>query len=195
MATAQAHRGPNIARNLPVRGRDSRKTALPTYLGCAEIEQNLDSLPIMVRRFFVYWRDIRGSADVPRRRDFYPLDIPRHLSGIMLLDVEHNAPKGRFDFRYRVVGEKETEARRHNPTGRLVEDGYYGPSKEEALGDYETVRSTGMPFYKPVRFLNDRKVQVDEHSLIVPFSKDGRTPHQLLVYSEKRESAAADRGA
>lgn len=143
--------------------------------------------PESVRRLYDYWAASRKGRRMPRRADFDPVDVPKHLPGLILIDVEGVRPDGVGVYRYRVVGEWEVRSRGHNPTGRLVEDGYYATSLEIALAAYDHVREACTPLYEPMEFVNERGVRVSEYSILLPYSEDGEAVSQILVYSEKRE--------
>ncbi len=141
-----------------------------------------------VRQLFDYWDACRAGRSMPSREDFDPIDLPRLMPGMILVDVEGERPDGSGIFRYRLVGSDEVEARRHNPTGKLIEDGYYASSLDSALGAYEFVRSRGIPLYDPLDFVDRRGRRVQESSILLPFSEDGVTVSQILVYSERLRS-------
>ena len=152
--------------------------------------ESSDELPaetcVRVRSIVDYWFAHRGGRAMPTRADFNPMDLPRHLPGVILVGIEGTKPDGTGVYRYRVVGEEEVRNRGHNPTGRLLEDGFYAESLESALADYEAVRRSGRPFYAPVAFLDDKDRRILEDSVLLPFSEDGETVSQILVYSERR---------
>lgn len=133
-----------------------------------------------------YWLEIRAGRSMPRRVDFDPMAIRGQLSGVILLDVLNDAPTGVGRFRYRVVGDKEVSNRGHNPTGGLVEDGFYAGTLEQALRDYIRICEVCAPLYAPLKFMNDDGLRVDEYSVLLPFSEDGARVSQILVYSERR---------
>ncbi len=139
-----------------------------------------------VRAIVGYWFARRGDSAIPTRGDFNPMDLPRHLPGMILVGVEGTRPDGTGVYRYRVVGEEEVRNRGHNPTGRLIEEGFYAESLESALSDYDAVRRSGQPLYAPVAFLDDKGRRTLEDSVLLPFSEDGATVTQILVYSERR---------
>ena len=147
----------------------------------------LNETSALVRELFYYWDRCRHAAAMPRRADFDPMQMPRQLPGIMLVNVEGVDEAGIGVFRYRLVGSNEVENRRHDPTGKLVGEGYFGPSLEEAIADYERVRTTRTFLYKPLNFLAHGYKDIDEYSILLPFSEDGETVSQILVYSERRE--------
>lgn len=124
---------------------------------------------------------------MPRREDFDPMALPRLLTGIMLIDVEGVDGAGVGIYRYRLVGETEVENRGYNPTGQLVQQGYFGPSQEDAIRSYETVRRSCSFLYEPLRFLAHGYKDIDEFSILLPFTEDGETVSQILVYSELRK--------
>lgn len=144
----------------------------------------LDGAGMQVRKIHAYWLDRRGTRLMPRRADFDPVDLPRHLPGLLLIDVGFETPGGKARYRYRVVGDWEVNARGHNPTGKLVDDGFHAESREMALAAYDRVCASRVPMYERLDFLNDRNLHIREQLIILPFSEDGGTVSQLLVYSE-----------
>lgn len=146
----------------------------------------LDLASKRVREIYRYWNEIRAGRPMPRRADFDPVDIPGHLPGILLIDVVGLREGGGGAYRYRVVGEWEVASRRHNPTGCLVHEGFYGPSLESVLGEYDFVLAHCAPLYAPLDFQDDYGRWIEEYSILFPFSEDGATVSQILVYSERR---------
>lgn len=147
----------------------------------------LEQSSTAIRSFYHYWCDIRGDRAMPRRADFDPMDIPGHLPGILLVDVEGVNEEGIGQFRYRVAGDLEITARGFNPMGKRVEDGTFQGSKKRAISNYETVRRSAAPLYKPITYLNAHHLMIDEYVLFLPFSEDGETVSQILVFAERLE--------
>ena len=123
---------------------------------------------------------------MPRRCDIDPLDFPRHLPGILLVDVEGEDANGCGIFRYRVVGTAEVELRGHDPTGRLVQDGFFGPSLDDVVKCYELVRRRQTFLYDPIAYWTPDGRWADEQTCFLPLSEDGLVVSQILVYSIKR---------
>lgn len=146
----------------------------------------LEETSDLIREIFHYWNNRRGTRAMPSRRDFDPVDLPAHLPGILLIDVEGVDEAGVGRYRYRVVGTAEVANRGHDPTGKPVVEGYFGPSKVDVLGDYEAVRLAHTFLYEPIQFVTEDHRTVDEYSIVLPFSEDGRTVSQILVFSERR---------
>lgn len=146
----------------------------------------LKNCPEKVAALFRYWDTARGDAPMPRRSSIRPEDITGHLPGVLLVDVEGVDEHSVGVFRYRVVGTAEVALRDHDPTGKLVQDGFFGPSKEDVLACYESVRRQRTFLYDPLEYTTPAGKWRDEHSLFLPLSEDGQTVSQILVYSERR---------
>jgi hypothetical protein len=151
----------------------------------------LDETSERVRQIFHYWDGLRDGRAMPTRRGFNPMDLPRHLPGLLLIDVEGVQDDGDGNtvgiYRYRVVGSEEVANRGHDPTGKLVVDGYFAGSLEDALQSYEIVRRSKSFLYEPMQFVTDDHLTIDEYSILLPFSEDDETVNQILVYSERRK--------
>ncbi|WPZ34857.1 PAS domain-containing protein [Thalassobaculum sp. OXR-137] len=154
-------------------------------LGAGTPDELPASVVSAIRTLLTYWNDKRGTRAMPSRADFDPMDVPRLLPRLLLIDVEGVRSDGAGIFRYRVVGGTEVANRGHNPTGRLVEEGFYAESLENALAHYEAVRQSKCPIYDRVTFLDDRSRPVHEDTILLPFSEDGTTVSQILVYSQQ----------
>jgi len=139
-----------------------------------------------------YWRRIRGEKTMPRRRDFDPIDVPRHLPGITLVDVLNQDPNGCSRFRYRVVGDWEIHNRGRNPTGLFIEEGFFSTSADRAVRDYLKVCERQTPVFYPRDFVSEQGIPINEFCLFLPFSEDGNTVSQVLVYSERRQKFLPD---
>ena len=146
----------------------------------------LEDTSFLIREIFEYWTRIRGTRPMPRRRDFDPVDVPAHLPGILLIDIEGVDENGVGRYRYRVVGTAEVASRGHDPTGKMVVEGFFGPSLDSILDSYEVVRRSGTFLYEPLHFLTEDSRTVDEYSILLPFSEDGEAVSQILVFSERR---------
>lgn len=153
-----------------------------TAYGNSEIITTLAFLDVCdehVRQLFAYWNERRGSRDMPLRTEIDPADFPRHLPGILLIDVRWEP----LDFHYRVVGTREVEARGFNPTGKPVVGNWFGSDEERVLSNYRYVATKVSYLYDYDPFMTkDGHFLVDE-SLFLPLSFDGARVDQILVYS------------
>ncbi|HEY7690028.1 MAG TPA: PAS domain-containing protein [Dongiaceae bacterium] len=150
--------------------------------GSSEIITTLAFLDVCdehVRELFAYWDLRRNGRVMPLRRNIDPADFPRHLPGILLVDVQWEP----LDFVYRVVGTREAEARGFNPTGKPVAGNWFGSSEERVLSNYRYVATKASFLYDYDPFItDDSHFQVDE-SLFLPLSLTGDRVDQVLVYS------------
>jgi len=131
------------------------------------------------RAMYDYWERLRGDRKLPYRSDFDPSHIKPYLPGIMLIDVIGEPP----DFIYRLVGTREVESRGYNPTGRRVAEAYFARSAEDALSNYRFVAKEKAVLYdcEPVAIPGNR--YVGDESLFLPFTLDGDSVGQIMVYS------------
>lgn len=149
--------------------------------------QFLANAPTGIQTLVTYWDALRGDRLMPTRREFDPLHIPKHLPGVLFIQVEGIDGQGLGIYRYRVVGSNEVESRGHNPTGKLVDEGFFYTSLEGAKAQYEAVRLGKACSYVLSDFVTDDFRPVNETSVLVPFgTEDGVVTH-ILVYSERVE--------
>ncbi len=146
----------------------------------------LESCPARIAELFHYWDGLRGARRMPRRADFQPEAVVRHLPGILLIDVEGLDDQGVGIYRYRVVGTEEVRLRGHDPTGKLVQEGFFWSSAEEAVACYETIRKSRSYLYEVAEFVTPERRWRSEYAIILPFSEDRQNVSQILVYSLAR---------
>ena len=140
-----------------------------------------------VREIFHYWDRLRKGTALPDISSFDPTDLPSHLPGMILVEFEGLGPDGIGIYRYRVVGSAEVANRGFDPTDKLVQEGYFDSSLEDALSSYESVRKSRSFLYEPLEFISKAYVPIDEYSISLPLSRDGENVSHILVYSERRQ--------
>ncbi|WP_282609262.1 PAS domain-containing protein [Pelagibius sp. Alg239-R121] len=148
----------------------------------------LANCPEQIADLFRYWDKQRGDRLMPQRGDIRPEDFVAHLPGILLVDVEGTNPEGLGNFRYRVVGTDEVWLRGFDPTGKRVEDGFFGPSLEDVVETYEFVRRERTFIYDPLEYETPNGRWRNESTIFLPLSEDGESVSQILVYSIKRDT-------
>lgn len=126
-----------------------------------------------------YWRSKSRDGRLPRRADFDPVDIPRLLSHLTLVDVVDDARR----YVYRLVGTKEVEIRGRDPTGRSVIDGFLGPSVEDALSWYDRTVSERAPQYDNRPFVSTDGRWFGDATIFLPMSDDGARINLILVFA------------
>jgi hypothetical protein len=139
----------------------------------AWLEQASDN----IRQLYRYWRSKCRGTDLPRRADIDPIDIPKLLPYLTIVEV---VPDDRR-FVYRLVGTQEVEIRGNDPTGKSVAEAYYGPSVEDAHSFYSQAAETGRPVYDNSPFTGADGRYTDDELLFLPLSEDGTTVSRILV--------------
>ena len=126
-----------------------------------------------------YWRHKTGGKSMPRRADIDPIDIPKLLPDVMLVDV---LPSGRY--RYRLIGTGNTEAQGVHVTGRYLDEVLPGPEyKPHVLKLYDECVNTRRPLYSECLFLAPHDGRPERHTkvLFLPLSEDNLKVSQVLV--------------
>jgi hypothetical protein len=132
-----------------------------------------------LREAYEYWRKKAGARALPGRSDIDPVEIPRLLPHIMLVDV-----LGASLYRYRLVGTEIATAMGVNATGRLVhemlrEDGY----RAYVLDLYDTVVRERRALYTENVFLTARHGVTERNTkrIMLPLSSDGEIVNMVLT--------------
>jgi hypothetical protein len=131
-----------------------------------------------------YWLAKCGNRSMPARADIDPVEMPRQLlPGISIVDVVADERR----YVYRLVGTEDVEVRGHDPTGKSVLEGFFGPSPEDALDCYDKVVETRAPLLDPTPFTAPSGKWINEETLFLPLSDDGENVNKILVFSYSRD--------
>lgn len=130
-----------------------------------------------LQRIYEYWSVRRGARLMPARGDIDPIDLKELLPLLILIDVV----PGPRRYVYRLVGTHEVEMRGSDPTGKAVDEAYYGESAESTIHYLDRVVGTRQPvlyrgIYQPLRTRMQR-----EDVLFLPLSSDGETVNMIMV--------------
>jgi hypothetical protein len=128
---------------------------------------------------YEYWRRKCGNRPMPSRKDLDPAEIPpRLLPCISIVDVVPDERR----YVYRLVGTADVQVRGHDPTGKSVGEGFFGPSLEDALSCYDRVVATKAPVLDPVPFTATNGRYATEETMFLPLSDDGITVNKVMVF-------------
>ena len=132
-----------------------------------------------VRAINRYWDSKRKGRLMPSRADLDPLDIPRFLPDISLVDVVPDERK----YVYRLIGTNEAAMRGRDPTGLPVGEGYFGTSKDSVFLNYDGVTQSRAPRLDrdPSHTSDNRFIQ--HESIFLPLSDDGQRVNMILVFT------------
>ncbi|HJR23012.1 MAG TPA: PAS domain-containing protein [Dongiaceae bacterium] len=131
-----------------------------------------------IKQMYGYWRSKCEGDHLPPRRAIDPVEIPRFLPHITIVEVVPDARR----YVYRLVGTKEVEIRGRDPTGKSVLEGFFGPSLDDALSCYDTVVRTGLPHYDDTPYITPDGRFSDDETLFLPLSEDGEHISRILVF-------------
>lgn len=132
-----------------------------------------------VKAIYRYWVLKHQGDRLPRRADIDPLEFPRLLPHITMVEVVPDERR----YVYRLVGTKDVEIRGQDPTGKSVLDGFFGPSVEDALHCYDTVVTTRRPHYDDEPYVTLDRRYSDDETLFLPLSDDGENVNRILVFA------------
>lgn len=126
-----------------------------------------------------YWKGKKGDRVAPARADIDPVDIPRLLPRIMLVDVERT-DSGEAEFRYRLSGTGIRSVHGYDATGLRPRD-----LTPEAYGKlihahYRAAVEARQPLAHVIVMITNKK-QRSYARLILPLSEDGETINMLMT--------------
>jgi hypothetical protein len=115
---------------------------------------------------------------MPQRADLDPIDIPKLLPHVMLIEVHGDR------YRYRLVGTANAQEHGMNATGRYLDEVLPGPEyKAHVLRLYDECVRERRPLYSESLFLSVSGGGIERHTkvLFMPLSQDGRTVNLVFV--------------
>lgn len=131
---------------------------------------------------FDYWLGKKSGPEIPLRSAIDPVEIPRLLPHLMLLDVLSEP----LDFRYRLIGEGiQANITRgfRGKTHRQLEGKGPGSLVWEGL---RKVVETGIPRYGRAPYVGPETTVTQFFDLLLPLSEDGASVSQILIVTEFR---------
>jgi hypothetical protein len=126
-----------------------------------------------------YWRRKCAGRAMPARADIDPVEIPKLLAHVMLVDV-----LGPGRYRYRLIGTGNATEHGINATGLELKDVLTGPEyRAHVLALYDECVAARRPLYSESLFLSSQGQMVERHTkvLFLPLSEDGETVSIVLV--------------
>tara|TARA_R110002167_G_scaffold244516_5_gene450021 strand:- start:232 stop:720 length:489 start_codon:yes stop_codon:yes gene_type:complete len=146
-----------------------------------ELDPDLNVVSPLLLNGLEIWRQARGMAAMPARRDFDPVRLPLELlPHILLVDVEY-LPEPRF--RWRLIGTYITDMIGRDSTGRYWDEIY----DANVLAAISKGPRWVLEHRRPIRSLGTAPVHGRAHrrseNLDMPLSSDGEKVDMLLVIS------------
>jgi hypothetical protein len=128
---------------------------------------------------YLYWRGKAAGRAMPSRADIDPIDIPKLLPDVMLVE---RLDDGRY--RYRLIGTENARAHGANATGRSLDEVLPGPDySAHVLALYNECVKTRRALYSECLFFSPARHEPERHTkvLFMPLSSDGDTVNMIFV--------------
>lgn len=130
------------------------------------------------RDLYAWYTAIAEKNVLPSRADFDPLDFPRALPHLMLLDVERSPPR----YRMRLVGTLIVDASGNDSTGKYLGQDHGG---EIALERAATVVANRSPTFESELPMEWSPMNYKKYSVLrLPLSADGEHIDMLIYCLE-----------
>ena len=126
-----------------------------------------------------YWRGKAAGRAMPSRADIDPVEIPRLLPDVMLVE---RVDGGRY--RYRLIGTENARAHGVNATGRFLDEVLPGPDYgAHVLALYDECVQTRRALYSECLFFSPARHEAERHTkvLFMPLSADGEAVNMIFV--------------
>jgi hypothetical protein len=129
----------------------------------------------ILRRFFEYYLEKRGTRAFPARRDLDPVDFPYALGDITLVDVRYEPLK----FHFRLDGSRHVQRFGFDLTGRPLDDFPYPEMRDAIFESYREVVEAREPrrYHRDLES-GDRWFRYE--TLLLPLSDDGQSINMLI---------------
>ena len=130
-----------------------------------------------LKQLYAYWDGRRNGRTMPSRADIDPLDIPRLLPFVVLVDVL-NDPR---DYQYRLVGTDVTESIGVDFTGTRLSESNSKKVFERIWVDYDRAADEHQPVYTEDRVAWQGREFLRYKRIALPLSDDGEQVNMLLL--------------
>jgi hypothetical protein len=123
-------------------------------------------------QLYEYWRRVTpDGAVLPGRQHIDPLDIPKLLDNVWLLDVVDGCR-----FRMRLIGGAPLRVGIYGKVGDYLDQFFEGRIEHPALGDFHFVVAERKPvWFRGGAFMRHRSEMAELERLFVPLAADGAT--------------------
>ncbi len=133
----------------------------------------------LVAEMAAYWRSIHPASGLPGRQHFDPVDIPKLLANIRLVDVHDSPPR----FVARLVGTKLVDLHGFDYTGQWLDDAYENfEGSGTQLGLLKVLSSHRPDWRRGQPLLSEGKDYAQIERLNLPFASDGKTVDMVLSF-------------
>ncbi|PHQ70453.1 MAG: hypothetical protein COB93_05505 [Sneathiella sp.] len=124
-----------------------------------------------------YWKQIKKGQLMPLRQNFNPVDVPKCLRHIVLVDVQDGDPK----YYIRLAGSSINPMYMKPITGKYIEELSSGKDRADILAQYNHTVEHLIPTYMTGVKNTHVGNSVSYERIILPITSDGREADKLLV--------------
>lgn len=135
------------------------------------------SLDGKLRELRVYWLSKKPESSLPGRRDIDPLDIPRLMPYVALVDILRDP----LDYRYRLTGTKFVEMIGHDRTGMRAREVFTGHLLDETVALIGRLVESRAPLAFEGRLFWIDKAYYRFQTVILPLATDGKTVDMAIM--------------
>lgn len=133
-----------------------------------------------LRDIYDYWVSISPAGGLPARKDLDPLDIPKLLPFIYMLDVHYDPLR----YKVRLVGTGIIRKTGRESTGEWFDKVVPNFERSKAKTHLDTCVERAAPVFRRDEFqLDATNKKVIAERLYLPFANDSKTPDMLLNYA------------
>lgn len=142
-----------------------------------EMLTDFSGLPAHLRQLLHYWCGKRKPGAIPSRKDIDPIEIPRLMPYVALVDVLRDP----LDYRYRLAGTKLVEMTGYDRTGLRMRE-FFTP---QAVAATEVLLTRLIATREPLAF-KGKMFWIDEdyrhfEALVLPLAADGQTVDMAIM--------------
>lgn len=137
---------------------------------------------------YSYWHSKKAGGRLPRRVDIDPVEIPRLMPHVVLLDVRREPET---DFKYRLIGTYVAENLYNDHTGSSFSEIEHQKAPSQIWQNCCRVVETGDAFIAGTPYVGPHQEFRRVEDVILPLADDGETVDCLLVFIEYMRRAGA----
>ena len=140
-----------------------------------------------LREIYGYWRSKIADGRLPARAAINPLDIPKLLPFVFLVDVERDPQR----FRFRLIGTQICAWAGRDTTGMYTDEERYGERGPSITREYGEVVARRQPIYREQKARIPERDFMFYQKLILPLSCDGEHVDMLFCATDAIAPTAA----
>jgi hypothetical protein len=139
--------------------------------------QELSELDLKLRQLHAYWQGKRDGNRLPGRGDIDPIDIPKLMPDVALVDILRDP----LDYRYRLVGTRLVEMMGAERTGLRMRELFTPDAVAGTVQLMEHLLVTREPLAFEGRLFWLGKEHRAFHALVLPLAADGETVDMAIM--------------